>query len=81
LNYGEFLRRQHQPERFMFACMLRAEELMRTTPGDELSVIVNARAESEARLGREAAGVRRQSEEVATQALSLPASAFSPAHP
>jgi len=81
LNYGEFLRRQHQPERFVFACMLRAEELMKTTPGEELSVIVNARAESEARLGREAAGVRRQSEAVAKEALSLAASSFASAHP
>jgi tetratricopeptide (TPR) repeat protein len=80
LNYGEFLRREHQPERFVFACMVRAEELMKTIPGNELSVIVNARSESEARLGREAVGVRRQREEVATQALALPASAFSPAH-
>jgi tetratricopeptide (TPR) repeat protein len=80
LNYGEFLRRQRQPERFVLACMLRAEALMKTTPGDELSVIVNARAESEARLGREAAAVRRQSEEVAKQALFLPASSFSSTH-
>jgi len=80
LNYGEFLRRQRQPERFVFACMLLAEALMKTTPGDELSVIVNARAESEARLGREAAAVRRQSEEVAKQALFLPASSFSSTH-
>jgi tetratricopeptide (TPR) repeat protein len=79
LNYGEFLRREHQPERFVFACMVRAEELMKTTPGDELSVIVNARAESEARLGRDAATVRRQSEAIAKEALSLPGSAFSSA--
>jgi len=78
LNYGEFLGRQHQPERFVFACMLRAEDLMKTAPGDELSVIASARAESEVRLGREAAAVRRQRETVAKEALSLPASAFSP---
>jgi tetratricopeptide (TPR) repeat protein len=78
LNYGEFLRRQHKPERFVFACMLRAENLMKTTPGDELSVIANARAESEVRLGRDAAVVRRESEAVAKETLSLAASAFSP---
>jgi tetratricopeptide (TPR) repeat protein len=81
LNYGTFLRRQHQPERLVFACMLHAEELMKTTPGDELSVIVNARAESEARLGREAADVRRQSEAIAKEALSLPSSSFSSVRP
>ena len=77
LNYGEFLRRQHQPERMVFACMLHAEDLMKNISGGELSVIVNARAESEARLGREAAGVRRQSQTVLSEALSMPASSFS----
>jgi tetratricopeptide (TPR) repeat protein len=77
LNYGEFLRRQHQAERMVFACMLHSEDLMKNIPGDELSVIVNARAESEARLGREAAAVRRQSQAVLSEALSLPASSFS----
>ena len=81
LNYGEFLQRQHQPERLVFACMLHAEELMKTTPGDELSVIVNARAESEARLGRDAADVRRQSEAIAKETLSLPPSSFSSVRP
>ena len=79
LNYGQFLRRQHQPERFVFACMLRAEDLLAGTPGDELSAVVRARAESEVRLGREASVVRRTSEAIAKQALSLAISSFAPA--
>ena len=78
LNYGQFLRRQHQPERLVFACMLRAENLLATTPGDELSAVSQARAESEARLGREAVSVRGRSEALAAESLSLPASSFTP---
>jgi tetratricopeptide (TPR) repeat protein len=76
-NYGQFLRRQHQPERFVFACFLHAEGLVNTTPGAELSAFAQARAESEARLGREAAAVRRSGDAIAKEVLGLPASAFS----
>jgi tetratricopeptide (TPR) repeat protein len=80
LNYGQFLRRHQQPERMVFACLLRAEDLMSATPGDELSVMVGARRQSESTLGREAASVRKNSEAVSKGALSLPASSFAPAH-
>ena len=76
-NYGQFLHRQRQPERLVFACFLHAEELVSATPGTELSVIVQARTESESRLGREAATVRRSSGAIAKEALGLPPSAFS----
>jgi tetratricopeptide (TPR) repeat protein len=77
-NYGQFLRRQHQPERLVFACLLRAEELVSAASGAELATIAQARAESEARLGRQAAAVRRSSAAVRKEALGLPASSFSP---
>ena len=80
VNYGQFLRRRHQPERFVFACMIRAEDLLSTTPGDELLAVARVRSESEARLGREASAARRMSEALAKEALSLPASAFTPNH-
>lgn len=79
VNYGQFLRRQRQPEHLVFACMLRAESLLSATPGDELSAVVQARSASEARLGRDAAATRRNSEALATEASSLPTSAFAPA--
>jgi tetratricopeptide (TPR) repeat protein len=75
-NYGQFLRRQRQPERLVFACFLHAEELVSKTPGAELATIQQARAESEARLGREAAAARRASGALAKEAQALPASAF-----
>jgi tetratricopeptide (TPR) repeat protein len=76
-NYGQFLQRQHQPERLVFASLLHAEALVKTAPEAELSAIAQARAESEARLGREAVAVRRSGEVVAKEALELPASSFS----
>jgi hypothetical protein len=59
--------------------MLHAESLLSATPGDELSAVVQARSASEARLGRDAAATRRNSEALATEASSLPTSAFAPA--
>ncbi len=70
-NYAQFMRKQQQPERFVFACLLHAENAMRTTPGDELTTVLQARKESEARLGKEAAAVRRKLEETVTESLRL----------
>jgi len=78
-NYGQFLRRQHQPDKLVFACFLQAEELLGAIPGDELSAIVRARMESEKLLVREATTVRRLKREMVNEALSLPSSRFSPA--
>jgi tetratricopeptide (TPR) repeat protein len=76
-NYGQFLRRQKQPERLVFACFYRAEDLMSTTPGEELTAIVKARQESAARIGAEAGALPVQLSTLLSQALSLPPSAFS----
>lgn len=75
-NYGQFLRRQKQPERLVFACFYRAEDLMSTTLGQELSAIVNARQESAARLGQEANSLPAQLSRLLSEALSLSPSAF-----
>jgi tetratricopeptide (TPR) repeat protein len=80
LNYGKFLHNEQLPERFALACFLHAEELVKTTPGPVLAAAVQARAESEARLGREAAGVRRSSEAIAKDVLTLPAESFAKSH-
>jgi Tfp pilus assembly protein PilF len=78
VNYGQFLRHQGKPERFVYACFLRAEELLRTSPATELSVITNARAEAEARLGREAAAVRNNRDTILAEALHMQAASFRP---
>jgi tetratricopeptide (TPR) repeat protein len=78
VNYGQFLRRQGKPERFVYACLLRAEELLRASPGTELSAVANARAETEAHLGREAVSVRNNRDAILAEALHLEAASFRP---
>src|SRR5450432_4779421 len=38
-NYAQFLRRQKQHERLVFGCLVRAEDIMNTTPGEALNAI------------------------------------------
>ena len=70
-NYAQFLRKQQQPERYAFACLLHAENILQSTPGDELTAISQARKESEARLGQQSIAVRRKLDETVTESLSL----------
>ena len=74
-NYAQFLRKQQQPERYVFACLLHAENALQNAPGDELTVISEGRKESEARLGQEAGAVRRKLDQIVAEALSLQVSA------
>jgi tetratricopeptide (TPR) repeat protein len=77
LNYGQFLRRHGQPEDLVFACLLRAEELLTTTPGDVLAAVTQARSASETRLGSAAATkIRSNLNPQLQKALSLPTAAF-----
>jgi tetratricopeptide (TPR) repeat protein len=70
-NYAQFLRRQRQRETYVFAGLLHAENTLGKTPGEELAAIVDARKESETRLGKDAAGVRRNLETMVAEALNL----------
>ena len=79
-NYAQLLHRQHQPERLVYACLLHAEELAKSTAGTGLATIVGARAASEAHLGREALSVRHTAAIIEKEALALPNSAFSSIH-
>jgi hypothetical protein len=76
-NYAQFLRKQKQPERYVFACLLHAENTLEGTPGDELRAVSQARQESEARLGKESAAVRSKLDGIVRESLSLQASAQS----
>jgi Tfp pilus assembly protein PilF len=75
-NYAQFLRKQQQSERYVFACLLHAENILQNTPGDELTVILQARKESEARLGQKAGAVRRNLDENIAASLNLQVSAL-----
>ncbi|HEV2991952.1 MAG TPA: tetratricopeptide repeat protein [Candidatus Angelobacter sp.] len=76
-NYAQFLRRQKQPERLVYACLHRAEDIMNTTPGQALDAIVAARKESAGRLGAKVNTVTDNLSKLLSEALSLPATAFS----
>jgi tetratricopeptide (TPR) repeat protein len=75
-NYAQFLRKQQQSERYVFACLLHAENALQNTPGEELTVISQARKDSEARLGQEASVVRRRLDEIVAESLTLQVSAL-----
>ncbi len=82
LNYGQFLRRHGQSEEFVFVCLLHAQQLLSTTPGDELSAVAQAREESEARLGRSgAAEIRAAPDATLRKALSLSPGTASAVYP
>jgi tetratricopeptide (TPR) repeat protein len=70
-NYAQFLRKQQQPERYVFAGLLHAENILQNAPGDELTTIRQARKQSEARLGQEAAAVRQRLDETVAESLVL----------
>jgi len=76
-NYAEFLRKQKQPERYVFACLLHAESTLESTPGDELRVVSEALKESEARLGKESAADRSKLDGIVAESLNLQVSAQS----
>lgn len=76
-NYGQFLRRHKQPERLVFACLYRAQDLMSTTPGQELTTIAAAVTASQARLGPSAHTLPAQISKLLAEALSLQPSEFS----
>lgn len=75
-NYGQFLLRRRQEEKLAFASFLRSEDLLHGTSAEELRQIRHAREMSESRLGAKAAAARKESAQLAGQALALPASAF-----
>ena len=71
LNYGQFLRRQKQPNALVLACLLKAEDLVRATPGKELTAITRERQAAEERLGNQSAKVRSNLAQLLEKAASL----------
>jgi hypothetical protein len=54
--------------------------LASATRGEALNAISDARAQSEVRLGQEASAIRRSTEPLLNDALSLPAASFPSGH-
>jgi tetratricopeptide (TPR) repeat protein len=77
-EYGQLIRAQGLPERFSYACYLRGEQVLSAADlqGEELRAITALRAESEVRLGGQAAAVKRDLDAVLRDALAVPPAQF-----
>jgi tetratricopeptide (TPR) repeat protein len=75
-NYGQFLRRNKQPEELAYACFLHAEELLGAGAGADLAVVKQTRQQVEGRLGNKTAAARKDLQALLARANSLPASSF-----
>jgi len=75
-EYALFLHGSGQPEKYSYACFLKAEQLLGDSTGAEQRTVAKLRAASEVRMGRDAAAVRNNLEEVLKEAAALPPSAF-----
>lgn len=74
-NYGQFLRRGAVSGELSFACILRAEDLLTTTGGEQYQTVVKVRQQLEQQLGPKSAAVVRKK----LSEYLLRASSFAPA--
>lgn len=70
-NYGQFLRHSGAPSNLSFACILKSEDLLRASGGEQYNVVSKIRKQLEAEMGRKSEDVRRN-----LSALLQQASAF-----
>ena len=75
-SYGQFLRRHNQPERLIYACFYRAQDLLSTHPGKELDAAAAELRDVTKQLGTRAHGLNGQISRLLSEALSLPSPAF-----
>ena len=76
-NYAQFLRRHKQPERLVYACFYRAQDLLSTNPGKELDAAAAELKTTGQQLGPAAHGLASQISKLLSEALSLKPSGFS----
>ena len=76
-EYGQFLLRHGQSPRLAFACILRAEELLKDKPGPERDAVARLRAQLESAIGiASAAAVRKDRDAVLSQAADISPASF-----
>ena len=75
-NYGQFLRRHALPDNLVYACLVRAEDLLVGQGGKELLTVQAARREMEAHLHQKPADVHKDLPKLLASAESLPPSSF-----
>ena len=75
-SYGQFLRRHGQASELAYACLLRAEELLKSSNSPELATVQSARRELENRLGASARKSQTNLPQLLAAAGSLPTTSF-----
>ena len=75
-NYGQFLRRHGLPEDLVYACFIRAENLLAPTGGEELRTVQDARRQVEGHLGTKAIQFQKDLPRLLANAVSFPANSF-----
>ncbi len=70
-NYGQFLRRHSAPDDLVYACVVRAENLLAATPGTDLDTVRAVRHQIETKLGKQAPAAERDLTELLARALTV----------
>ncbi|MGD0404642.1 MAG: tetratricopeptide repeat protein [Candidatus Acidiferrales bacterium] len=72
-NYGQFLRRHQAPSDLVYACLLRAENLLQTSDPAQLQTVQTARREVAAHLGKKVPAAQKDLPALLARAANLPA--------
>ena len=72
-NYGQFLRRHQASTDLVYACLLRAENLLQTSDPAELRTVQTARREVAGQLGKKAPAAQKDLPALLARATNLPA--------
>jgi len=75
-NYGQFLLRHGQPAALAYACLTRAEELLKDTGSPELETVQSALHKLEVQLGKNAPASPSKLSDLLAKASSLPTTSF-----
>jgi len=70
-NYAQFLKKEKQPERYVLACLLKAEQVLEGASGEDVAAVKDAVHAAEKEMGREAGPVQREFETRAAEAMRL----------
>jgi len=71
-NYGQFLRRHQAPDELVYACFLRAENLLASADPAELQTVQTARRQVAAQLGKKAPAAQKDLPALLARAATLP---------
>ena len=70
-NYGQFLRRSAASPELAFACILRAEDLLHATGGEQYEAVSKVRQQLERQIGSRSATIRKKLSAFLLQASSI----------